>query len=170
MTGRSPPSGAKQFDLQCWRCRSQIPVERRQRQAAPLGELEIGGIIPAQEAAIVRTMNSYSGATYRAITCNCATAVMNALGSAGIGLDLIATGEAGPGLPKLPTTVSNVASQQPGATTSFIRPSQLNQFNPSTLDTLLPPPTNNPAPLAQNQSTPLKSNSSTSVSSVDTGK
>ena len=88
---------------------------------------------PAQEAAIVQTMNSYSGSPYSALTNNCATAVINALGSAGIGLDLLANGTVG--LPNLPTTAGNIASMQNGATTTFLSqgasvPSQFNQFNP----------------------------------------
>ncbi len=88
---------------------------------------------PEQEAAVVEAMNSYSGTKYSALTNNCATPVINALGSAGIGLDLMADGTAGP--PNLPTTASNIATLQPGAVSTFLPkgasiPSELGQFDP----------------------------------------
>jgi hypothetical protein len=108
---------------------------------------------PAQENAIVQTMNSYSSAPYSAITCNCATAVINALGSAGIGLDLMATGTVGP--PGLPTTASNIAIMQPGATSTFLPkgaqiPTEFNQFNPVSTGTPATTPTQ-PNPVTPSQ-------------------
>ena len=131
---------------------------------------------PAQEATIVQSMNSVSGTPYSVLSNNCATAVVNALGSAGIGLDLMANGTVG--LPNLPTTAGNVASMQPGAATTFLPqggqiPSQLSQFNPTSS---APPPSasvpagnqgvvNQPPSLSNSDSLLSSSGSSSSGSS-----
>lgn len=112
---------------------------------------------PQQEAAITQVMNTYSGTTYSTLTCNCATAVINALSAAGIGNNYFNSETAS--LPNLPATAADIALQQPGATTSFIPqgsvsvPAALNQFNP------------NPSPINFNQNQPQSGTINTNLQS-----
>jgi hypothetical protein len=79
----------------------------------------------------------------------------DALGSAGIGLEEVSTGVAGPA--NLPTTASNIAIMQPGSTMTFLRqgsdiPSDFNQFNPGSAGTPTPATTALPGSLNQSNS------------------
>jgi hypothetical protein len=147
------------------------PNRKNRRGLGPGSELRICEDFYVLGGLIVQTMNSYSGTPYSAVSNSCATAVVDALGAAGIGLDQVATGSVG--LPNLPTTAGLIAIMQPGATSTFLRsgaeiPADLNQFNPGSSGT--PTPTTIALPGSLNQSNAVDPNQPSSLPSVISGK
>jgi hypothetical protein len=91
---------------------------------------------PDQESAIIQAMNSYGGTPYSAVDHNCATAVTDALGRAGIVDQTPYNPNGPPAAPNLPSSLLMLALQQPGAQLIVIPqggtvPASLSEFNPS---------------------------------------